>query len=84
MLQNKAGERVSKTADYPCNLSPESGCMRAEWNEATEAYYANHDMWISQDGDNWHWPNGEDVTGEKFDATTILLCGGPRNGVRVG
>lgn len=39
--------------------------------------------WFSTDGDNWVNQDGKPVADETFEDSTIVLCGGPRDGETV-
>jgi hypothetical protein len=52
----------------------------AEWDGEKYMVRAG---WQSYDGDNWTDDEGNPVTSDDFELSTILLLGGPRNGERV-
>lgn len=53
--------------------------ITATWNESTGQYVTDCG-WHSQDGDNWEDGSGLPVVSAEFDAATIVLDGGKRNG----
>ena len=53
--------------------------VRAEWDG--EQYVAGENAaWRSGDGDTWVDGGGLPIVDEAFVASTIILCGGPRDG----
>lgn len=53
----------------------------AVWRDDRYVATAQDATWVSEDGDEWYdMDNGQHARGKDFDAASIYLCGGPRNG----
>ena len=55
----------------------------ATWNDDAGRYELPSLKITSDDGDNWITLDGRHAAGSEFDATIIMLCGGPRDGTIV-
>jgi len=80
-------ERVSAEAQPPTRstIMSTTNTITAKWDR-TEQYVAiapSGDEWYSGDGDEWLTGDGRAVETEEFEAATIELCGGPRDGETV-
>ena len=76
-------------------IKMENECWRelsvnARWSVQRNCYVVparaigNRRAWYSADGDIWTDHRNELITGARFDAATIRLVGGPRDGKFVG
>jgi hypothetical protein len=79
--------RLSITSDRyaPETLEIHGDTLEALWCEHTQCYGLEFgaEILTSADGDEWLDENGLHPTSDEFDALTIRLSGGPRDGETV-